>query len=341
MNQAMPDSPTPQVGPLFISGRQHSGNTVTACVFENVPDCLAVNVEGLFFEHRGLVQRIKDPAQRADYLVDLLRFEDGALMEETRAWLVGWHREHADASPVDAYREAMRFATTARGKRFWVRRATSYIFYAQEILTLMPEARMLFLLRNPYDICASLKRRDARLDRLWSPVLSWNRGLRTAARLQEAFPDRFLIVRYEDMVTEPTDVFRRIFAFVGVGFREAYLDVPHVNRSEAQETREIATRGLTPSRVYHYQDLLSSPEVAAIDLLVWNQGLLDHYPELPHRKTTRRGGTWVKALALLAGSPIKLIRHEARRLARHDIRWQIRRLLRRAVLLVPRFGNRG
>ncbi len=337
----MADSQTPQVGPLFISGRQHSGNTVTTCVFENVPDCLAVNVEGLFFEHRGLVQRIKNPAERAAYLVNLLRFEDGALAEQTRARLVGWHCEHVDASPVEAYREAMRFATAARGKRFWVRRATSYIFYAQEILTLMPEARMLFLLRNPYDICASLKRRDPRLDRLWSPVLSWNRGVRTAHRLQVAFPERFLVVRYEDLVTEPTEVFRRIFDFVRVPFREAYLDVPHVNRSEAQQTRTSATRGLVPSRIYQYQDLLSSAEVAAIDLMVWKQGLLDHYPELPHRKTTRRGSTRVKALVLLAGSPIKLIRHEAKRVARHDTRWQIRRLFRRALLLVPRFGNRG
>lgn len=337
----MPKSQTPQLGPLFISGRQHSGNTVTACVFENVPDCLAVNVEGLFFEHRGLIGRIKDPAERAHYVVDLLRFENGALAEQTRAWLVSWHRDHADASPVEAYREAMRFATAARGKHFWVRRATSYIFYAQEILTLMPEARMLFLLRNPYDICASLKRRNPQLDRLWSPILSWNRGLRTAQRLQAAFAERFLIIRYEDMVTEPTDVFRRIFAFVGVPFKEQYLDVPHVNRSEAHQTRESTTRGLISSRVYHYQDSLSSPEVAAIDLLVWKQGLLDHYPELPHRKTTRRGGTRVKALALLAGSPIKLVRHEAKRLVRHDTRWQIRRLLRRAVLLVPRLGNRG
>lgn len=82
----LPDTTLPASGRSFISGRQHSGNTVTTCVFGMVPECFA-----------GLVQQ-----------------------------------------------------------------ATSYIFYAQGILRLMPDARFLYLLRNPYDICASEKCRAPR-----------------------------------------------------------------------------------------------------------------------------------------------------------------------------------
>ena len=71
------------VGPIFISGRQHSGNTVTACVFGMVPECFAGFMEGWFFEHRGIVERIKAPAVRARRVADLLRLDDEELTDRT------------------------------------------------------------------------------------------------------------------------------------------------------------------------------------------------------------------------------------------------------------------
>ena len=322
------------VGPIFISGRQHSGNTVTAHIFGMVPDCYSANVEGWFFEHRRLVDKIKDPAKRAAYVVDLLRLDDAALDERTRDWLVGWHREHPDAASVDVYRQAMRFVTTSSGKRFWVRRATSYIFYAQDILTLMPEARILYLLRNPYDVCASKKRRDPKRDRFLGWVVSWNRGLRIALKLQEAYPNRFLIVRYEDMVTKPVETFRAIFDFAGVLFQARYLDIPHVNRSEAHQTRTSETRGLNPSRVYYYTGILTPTETLVLDMLVWKEKVLEYYPDIPHWKDKPRLSTRIKALGLLATSPFSYAFRLVRLFFRHGPAWRLRRLLRRVRIVV-------
>ena len=324
---------TGSIGPLFISGRQHSGNTVVTMIFGQVPDCFAANVEGWFFEHRGLVEKIRDPAKRARYIVDILRLEDTALAERARQWLVRWHCEHPDAASIDVYRQAMQFVTAGTGKRFWVRRATSYIFYGEQILSLMPEARMLYLLRNPYDVCASKKRRNPREDRFLGWVVSWNRGLRLATGLKQRYPDRFRIVRYEDMVTTPVETMRGIFDFAGVPFQERYLDVPHVNRSEAHETRTSKTRGLNPSRVYYYRGILSPAEIAAVDMLVWKQALQEQYPDLPHRRGAYAPGTRLKALGLLAVSPLRYGVGQAQRLVRQKSAWRFRRLLWRVKLL--------
>jgi hypothetical protein len=320
------------VGPVFIAGRQHSGNTVTALVFSMVPECCALNVEGWFFEQRAIVDKIKDPARRARRIVDLLRLEDLPLADRTREWLVRWHEEHSGATSVDVYREAMRFVTESSGRSFWVRRATSYIVYAREILTVMPEARMIYLLRNPFDLCASLKRRDPRQDRFGGCVISWNRGLREALQLREAYPDRMLIVRYEDMVTSPVETFRGMFDFVGVPFREEYLGVPHVNRSEAVEATTSAHRGLNPSRVYYYAGILRPAEVAAVSMLVWKEKLLEYYADLPrhqHGLSTRIG-----AIGLLALSPFNYAVQQVRSIFRHDAGWQVRRLARRVRMLL-------
>jgi hypothetical protein len=322
------------VDPLYVCGRQHSGNTVTAYIFGMVPDCYAANVEGLFFERFGLLRRIKDPAARAGAVADTLGLEDEALAERTRAWLVGWQREHPDAALIDTYRQAMAFATRSAGKRFWIRRATSYIFYAQEILSLMPEARMLYLLRNPYDLCASLKQRAPALDRFLGTVLGWNRGLRLALKMQNAHPRRFLLVRYEDIVTEPVATFQRVFDFAGVPFREAYLDVPHINRAEAIQTRASSTRGLSASRVYYYTGILEPSEIAAVDMLAWTEQIEAFYPDLPHADERPRASARIRALGLLLASPFKLAARQAALLRRHDAGWQLRRMLRRARMIL-------
>ena len=317
-------------GPIFVCGRQHCGNTVTAYIFGMVPDCLSVNVEGLFFEYRGIVERMKDPVRRANKVVDLLRFEDADLLEKTRTWLVGWHREHPDVTAVEVYREAMRYATEADGKRFWVRRATSYIFYVEEIMNLMPEVRVLYLLRNPYDMTASRKRRAPSTDLMWSPALSWNRGLRIADRMQRRVPDRFRIVRYEDLATKPVESFAGVFAFLGLPFDEAYLDVPHINRAEAYQTRTSKSRGMVASRVNYYPEVLNPAQIAAMDMLAWQEKVREYYPDLPHQQSQRAGlGTRVRALGIVAMSPVRYLLAQIGLLFRKNPVWRIRRTLHR------------
>lgn len=318
-----------KIGPLFIAGRQHSGNTVTACVFERVANCLSVNIEGLFFEQRSLVDRIKDPTERAKKIADLLRIEDKALSDKTEQWLIDWQQKNPDASAIDGYSQAMQFATIDAGKEFWVRRATSYIFYAQEILTLMPDAKVLYLLRNPHDVCASNKLRNSKIDRYLGWVISWNRGIKIALDLKKRFPDRFMILRYEDMVSKPQQVFEEIFKFVGVPFNEDYLDVPHVNKSDKRQTQATATRGFNASRLYYYKEVLKPAEMLVVDMLSWKEPLVEYYPDMPHREDAVSFGTRISALFILAWSPVPFIKQQLRFLFKNNTLWRLQRLVRR------------
>jgi len=322
-------SSRPPVGPLYVAGRQHSGNTVTVVVFGMAPECYAVNVEGLFFEQRGMVDRITRPEARVDRVMELLRLEEPEISDATRQWLLGWHAEHPQADAVTLYRQAMDDATRRAGRAFWARRATSYIFYGDEIMRLLPDARMLYLLRNPWDISASVKRRDARMDRLSGPALSWNRGIRIAQRLQARYPDRFRIVRYEDMVREPEATFQSIFDFAGVPFRAEYLDVPHVNRSEAHQTRTSATRGFNASRVFYYRTVLDPADIAALDMLVSRRLADEHYPERPHRGERVPGRVRVAALWRVIKSPFVYAAKQVTLLRRENPWWRIRRTAHR------------
>ena len=152
-------------------------------------------------------------------------------------------------------------------------------------------------------------------------------------KLQESYPERFRIVRYEDMVAKPLETFRAIFDFAGVPFQARYLDVPHVNRSEAHQTRTSETRGLNPSRVYYYTGILSPAETVALDMLLWKEKVVEYYPDLPHYKDNPRLSTRIKALGLLAISPFSFAVQQVRSFFRHDPAWRLRRLLRRVRMV--------
>lgn len=318
------------IGPVLISGRQHCGNTVMAAMFKRVPYCYAHLDEGAFFEHRPIIDKVSDPAERARYAHRQIRVEEPGLVEPCLAHLVDWAASHPSAGAVDLYREGMRYLTEASGKRFWIQKATSYIFYGDEIMRTMPEARLIYMLRNPYDLATSEKRRGKVRKRnweyVWGRTLSWNKGLRIAMRLEREHPHRFFIMQYERMVSEPNVVVRELFERLGIPFHPSYLDVYHMNKSEhgySLDSQQAQT-GLSASRVYYYVNDMSAAEIRAIDWLVAPEAWTRWYPDLPH--AAARGsplglGARLRAMWLVAKGPIhfafdyiRLIRRSPRHL---------------------------
>ncbi len=314
---------------IFVAGRQHSGNTVMTYMLGMSPECYAANVEGLFFEWRGMVDKQREPVRRAELICELLRLEEEDLAAQVRTLLTAWSEAHPDATSVEVYRQAMLIVTEQTGTRAWARRATSYIFYADDILEQMPEAKIIYLLRNPWDICASRKRRGA-IGGHMPAVLGWNRGFAAATRLQADRPDAFRIVRYEDLVQKPEDTARDLFDFVGLRFDPSYLEVPHLNRSEDGGGRESASRGLNPSRVFYYLDVLSAGEIAAVDAMVRRAMVAEQYPDLPHVPGQAGLGDRVRGWGTILAGPVRIAADQARQLLRHNPAWRIRRLAHRA-----------
>ena len=326
-------------GPMFICGRQRSGNTVTACVFGQADGCLALAQEGQFFEHRQLMSRLRNPAERATKIVDLMNLHRAREIvdcidkvsesqdQEIRDQIIHWACEHPDADALRVYRHLMQVVLEATKKRFWVQKATSYIFYGHEILRDMPDARMLYLVRNPYDICASVKRgrreKEGIWKYIWGAAISWNKGIRLVERLKEAFPTRVHIMRYEDMVCDPEKTFRKTFEFVGIAFKPRYLQVPHVHAKDAQNTL-----GLNRSRLFAYQEILSPSHIAAIDMTVDVNKVAQYYGDLPHRQSDCTLLTKLTARAALALAPLSYV---ARKMldSRHNLSYFVDRTVRR------------
>jgi hypothetical protein len=167
----------------------------------------------------------------------------------------------------------------ADGHERWAQKATSYIFYVDDILRAFPRAQLIFMLRNPFDIAASLKTRGQRAD-IVRAVLAWNRGVRRAVAFGSREPERFLVAQYEAVVASDDLAMRRIMKFLGLDLEPQQLEIPHVNRSESQYILTSDSLGMTGNRIYYYTDVLDTAEIKIVNHFVDHEVLRESYPEL-------------------------------------------------------------
>lgn len=281
---------------IFVVGYMHSGTTLVRDILGNHRDLYMTPTETKFFMHLGLVRRAwgdLDAPGTADafrrFCEDLLDrgFPTYVRPSKGRAEQTGLGRAATAPSSVSRYGAALRDVLDARAASAagWVEKTPTHVYHVDQIRSAIPDAMFVEVIRDPRDVLASKKTRKETVGegrygrpedqelrgllRAYDPVLdalSWRSAIAAGSAGRGAAPDRWLRVRYEDLVADPPDVAASICAFLGIGFVEELLDVHRGVPAEADEfTRE--TTGVVTSSQGRWPRVLTDAEVAAIQRL--------------------------------------------------------------------------
>ena len=304
-----------------------------AVLLEGLSGWYVQSGENSMIEVHKLIDRLSDPESKSRELFRRLKFED----PENHDWMLEKVKSLVTADPgrpsIEIYREAMDQLVVHRGDHAWGQKATSYIFHAEELLELIPGSRLIYLMRNPWDLSASMKKRKPDAERAFGLTLSWAKGVRIADRLSTEVPDRFRLIRYEDLTGRPEQTVQQLCDWLGEPYDDSLLNVPQVNTSENQvhaggmtgrsrikestgyETNRsganaTATKsGLSRAKVYRYAETLDSFEIARIDQLTSLFGVRPliekHYEDLPHELGRHGMGTKIRSMAGLPLAPAR------------------------------------
>jgi hypothetical protein len=99
--------------------------------------------------------------------------------------------------------------------------------YADEVLAAHPRAKIIQMIRDPRDRYAgSLALWPNGMARAGGAVARWLYTAHLARRNLRRYPDRYLVVRFEDMVLDTEATIRRACAFLGESFYAEMLDMP-------------------------------------------------------------------------------------------------------------------
>jgi hypothetical protein len=236
--------------PLFVLGVRRSGTTLLRVMLDRHSQ-LAVPDESYFIPQladrqpdRISVDRFIDDARRLKTLV-----EWKIPLEEARTRLEpGMPLGRAIGVVYEVYAER-------HGKSRWGDKTPMYMQHLRLLEKLFPDARYVHLIRDGRDAAMSfLQMPKGIVTETWAHprtpagfACQWRAEVLSARALgRRVGSDRYLEIRYEDLVTDPANELRRICDLAGLGFEPAMLEYADEVDVSAKPHQQSLKRPPTP-----------------------------------------------------------------------------------------------
>ncbi len=289
---------------VFVVGMPRSGTTLMRVILNSHPDVAMFPGEFPLWRDVAPAHAHRD-LSRADERWPLIV----ALLEHPRVASAGvMLDDQALAASLEAeptvtagtvFAHALRQYARQAGKPRWGVKDPRTEFHVDAILTALPAAGIVHMVRDPRDVLASQRARWGRpAQHIVSTVEDWRRSV-TLARLSAhdptdparrgVGPNAYVPVRYEDLVADPTRIVRDICHALDLEFDPAMLDVAGTSLwpPSTMTVGEAATaaEAITDRSVGRHRRDLSAGEMRYIEWKARRE-----MAEWDYRTEARRGG---------------------------------------------------
>jgi sulfotransferase family protein len=225
-------SPTPSAqrrsgGPIFIGGLDRSGKTTMRAFLASHPNiaipAVGSNMETYFYRRYGDLSK---PANLDRCLDAMLRYKHVRFLQPDEERI---RSEFANGPPTYAHLFSLFLIHHAEreGKPRWGAQSGLIERYADELFEAYPGVKVIHMVRDPRDRYeASLALWPDGRGRAGGATARWRYSTSLAERNIGRYPSGYLIVRFEDLVTEPEHTLRDVCAFLDERFVPAMLAMP-------------------------------------------------------------------------------------------------------------------
>jgi hypothetical protein len=230
--------------PVFVCGTHRSGTTLLRNLLDGHPALAVLPVEGSWLtalrprlmrlpEAERLpalgqewLRRLANPGLPAPYWLLGRGGPGGSPYVDFARALLAWspavRRDHGEMAPHVAV--ALAWAWRTRGPdprvRLWVDKTPTNERHLARLWAAFPDAKVLHIVRDPLAVFASQKQLQERASGSFAAPRAVLRDLaasyRVALRWSRRAPERFHLVRYEDLIAAPEEVMARVAAFLEI-----------------------------------------------------------------------------------------------------------------------------
>lgn len=153
-----------------------------------------------------------------------------------------------------------------------------YSINANRFRKIFPEAKFICIIRDYRDNFISIKKLADKEVEVEAPVLSlqvarWRYFTRLFLKCKERFPDKYYILRYEDLVTSQESTFRSLCEFLGINYDPSVFNF-HEKKEETlniygnivwEKFHENLLKPINTGRMNTWQDKLTNRQVRMAD----------------------------------------------------------------------------
>lgn len=266
-------------GPIIIGGPDRCGKTLLRALLVSHPNIaipeVGSNLWTYFYGQHGDLSRVEN-FERC--LAAMLRYKHVRLLDPDPERI---RREFWQGPPTYARLFELFHVHYAQrlGKPRWGDQTGLIERYADEVFAAYPAAKMIHVIRDPRDRYeASLALWPNGRGRVGGATARWLYSAGLAERNLRRYPDRYKVVRYETLVSQPEATLREICAFLGERYTPAMLTMDGAPRFREQfgahpdgatEGSQITTayvgrfRGAVPRRELAFMQLHARRQMAA------------------------------------------------------------------------------
>jgi len=254
--------------PIFIAGPDRSGTTLLYALLASHPNISMVrrmNYWRWFNERYGDLNVPENFERLLDRLLHYKRIKrldpDGERIRNE--FLQG---EHSYARLIAIL---LRQNAEKAGKPRWGDKSLHTEHYADLAFSQFPQAKIIHMTRDPRDRYASVRKRFGKdSPRLAAATGRWLNSMKAALRNQKNYPERYLIVRYEDLAAYPEETSRKICQFIGEVYSPEMLtmagETEYRNSGGNSSFNKIQPGTISTRSIGRYHEVLSPYETLFI-----------------------------------------------------------------------------
>lgn len=271
--------------PIFIAGPDRSGTTLIYALLASHPNISMVrrtNMWRYFYKRYG---ELSQPENFERCLNDMVRFNRMQHLQPDAERIRGefWQGEPTYGRLFALFHEHV---AERRGKKRWGDKSLHTERHADRVFAEYPHAKIIHMSRDPRDRYASVRKRHGKdTPRLGSATGRWLFSMRAARRNQKRYPNNYMIVKFEDLASNPEEVLREVCAFIGEEYTPAMLTMQgaadHRDKGGNSSFGQIKPGVISKSPIGRYRTVLSNPEIAFIQLFAGRDMQALGYPREP------------------------------------------------------------
>jgi hypothetical protein len=259
--------------PIFIVGCGRSGTTLLRLMLNRHPRIAIPGETWYFPDLDRLRQELASQPEQVwrgqvvDYIVRSATFPELGI---TRELIV----EQLNSAARSQWGKVLSAANVAfarlEGKARWGDKTPGYVRHLPLLASEFPSAFILHMIRDPRDVAASFFEQPFGPKTPIEAGAYWKRDVARGQRDGPSyFGDRYMEIRYEELVADPETVIRQVLTCVGEPYDQRVLE-QHDGASEylvpEHHWHNLATKPVTRSRVARWRETLSPRDAQLIEL---------------------------------------------------------------------------
>ena len=259
-----PVSRTASRGPVFIGGASRSGKTYMRLMLGSLPGLAVSRRTRLWTNFYNRYGDLSKDENLDRCLAELEKKKHVQLLLPDMNSIRQQFRQGPPTYP-HLFDQLHRAYARKVGKQRWADQTEGIERFAELILESYPDARFIHMVRDPRDRFEAILARDLGAhNRLGVESARWNQSWDLGRDLQARFPERYRIIKYEDMVREPAEVMASVCDFIGEEFDPRIVSLRYVARFKDHDVNNSQGSPLSESFIGRYKTGLTASQTRFI-----------------------------------------------------------------------------